>query len=206
MDARIVLSMDRKRAEDALRDFFDALGLNETDNSALDLANTPGRLVRMYADELFSSLKPGAEDELAAKMTVFRSTGATSMVFSGPLDFVSTCSHHFLPFVGRGYIAYVPASGNIIGASKLPRVLDHFSRKPQIQELLTSEVNAYVYGLLQPLACITLLVAEHECMSCRGVRKAGAKMVTTHVLPDPSDPAVRPIIDEFYQQLNVVRG
>lgn len=89
------------------------------------------------------------------------------------------CEHHLLPFIGRAHIAYIPSDGNIIGLSKLARIVDCFARRPQLQEKLTSQIADFLYGELNPMGVAVVIEAEHLCMTMRGARASGAQTRTS---------------------------
>lgn len=101
------------------------------------------------------------------------------IVLVGPIRFISLCEHHLLPFVGTGHIGYIPADGKVIGLSKLPRLLDHFARRPQMQERLTRQVADAFEEHVRPLGVGVVLRAQHSCLTLRGARKQEAEMVTS---------------------------
>ena len=160
----------------------------------------------MLLEELLASYAPGALDALKARFTCFPSDGEDSMVFEGPIDFHSTCAHHLLPFSGQAYIAYIPGS-KLVGASKLPRVVEHFARMLQIQERLARQTAEFIHEEADAKVVIVLMSAAHLCMRCRGVKQQNTKMVTTAVRPQPSgeeNAAWRGVLNEFYSQLALV--
>lgn len=91
----------------------------------------------------------------------------------------SMCEHHLLPFVGKAHIAYIPSDGKVIGLSKLARIVDSFSKKPQLQERLTSQIADFLEENLSPKGIAVVVEAEHLCMTMRGARAAGAKTQTS---------------------------
>lgn len=189
-------------------EFFRELEIppEEWSDPGLDLANTPRRISKMLKEELLSSYKPGALEALKAKFTRFASDGQDAMVFEGPISFHSTCAHHLLPFSGEAYVAYIP-DRCLIGASKIPRVVEHFARMLQLQERLARQTADFIWNEASPRLVIVLLSAAHLCMRCRGVKQQNTKMVTTAIRPQPSFPddnELRPVLDEFYAQLAFV--
>src|SRR3712207_5037936 len=111
--------------------------------------------------------------------TTFRNDGGyDELVVARDIPFHSLCEHHLLPFVGRAHVAYLPGE-RIVGLSKLARVVDHFSRRMQVQERLTTQIASWLTDTLQPKGVGVVLEAEHLCMSLRGVQKTGSETVTS---------------------------
>lgn len=156
-------SIDLARAERAVADLLVAFGIDLTDES---LAGTPGRVARAYAE----MLSPKAFD-----LTTFPND---ELVVTRDIPFHSLCEHHLLPFVGVAHIGYLPGE-RILGLSKLARVVEHFARRLQVQERLTSQVASWLNEHLAPKGVGVVLEAEHFCMSLRGVRSNGARTVTS---------------------------
>lgn len=141
------------------------------------LLETPARVVRSYA-ELFSGYAYKTVDDFKDMVKVFEDGVCDEMVLLKNIEFVSMCEHHMLPFTGKSHIAYVP-NGKLLGLSKLARILDAFSRRLQVQERLTQQVTEMIVELLNPKGAACIIEATHECMTCRGVRKQNAVMVTS---------------------------
>lgn len=152
----------------------------------------------MLSEEMLSSYLPGAEEELRKRLTVFPSEGAQEMVTLSPIPFVSLCAHHMLPFVGEAHVGYIPDK-LIIGLSKIPRVVDFFSRKLQVQERMTTEIADYLVEYLKPRGVIVYLEARHLCMEARGVRKPGVVTKTSALRGIATQYAVK---QEFYTLLH----
>ncbi|MBR8742017.1 GTP cyclohydrolase I FolE [Nocardiopsis sp. MG754419] len=166
--------MDRERIARAVREILIAIG---EDPDRDGLLKTPDRVARAY-EEQFSGLgqKPG--DVLT---TVFEA-GHEEMVLVKDIELYSTCEHHLVPFYGVAHVGYIPAAdGRITGLSKLARLVDVYARRPQVQERLTGEVADAIMEHLEPRGVIVVVEAEHLCMTMRGVRKPGAKTVTSAV-------------------------
>lgn len=117
------------------------------------------------------------QDNEYDKFTVFKNPGYDEMIISSSY-FYSLCSHHLLPFFGKVYIGYIP-NKKIFGASKLSRIVDKFAHKPQIQERLTYDILNFINELINPAGVMIVIKAEHLCMSMRGIKKPGAKFVTS---------------------------
>ena len=137
------------------------------------LRETPARVIRSY-EELLGGYKQKPEDVVK----VFEDDDCDEMVIVRDIEFVSTCEHHMLPFMGKAHIAYIP-DGKVIGVSKLVRVLEVFSRRLQIQERLCEQVTKALDDILKPKGSACVLEAKHLCMTARGVRKQGSVMVTS---------------------------
>tara|TARA_Y100001960_G_scaffold174966_1_gene183569 strand:+ start:825 stop:1409 length:585 start_codon:yes stop_codon:yes gene_type:complete len=136
------------------------------------LADTPRRVAQLYT-EIFSGLRENPADFLS---TLFEGDYYDPVLVSD-IPFYSICEHHLLPFTGLAQVAYHP-SGKVIGASKVPRIIDSISRRPQIQERLTSEIADIIHSGLNSQSTLVYMSAEHMCMTMRGVEKKGSKIVT----------------------------
>ncbi len=168
------------RATDAAAEMLRALGLPIDD---VDMAETPRRLVQAYSEQL--SPEP-------FEMTTFpNSEGYDEMVLVRDIPVRSLCEHHMLPFVGVAHVGYLPAD-RIVGLSKLARTVDHFARRVQTQERLTSQVADHLRQQLAPHGVGVVIEAEHTCMSVRGARAEGSSTVTARLLGRlREDPATR---------------
>lgn len=129
--------------------------------------NTPYRVAKMWVNELFANVNNRNINELKESMTVFPNEYKSEMVIVKGIEFNSTCEHHFLPFSGKITIGYIP-NEVIIGLSKIPRVVKYFSRKPQLQEKLTTEIGEFLVETLKPHALFVEAEATHQCVKCRG--------------------------------------
>lgn len=155
--------------------FLACLGLDiDTD----DLRDTPRRITDMYID--FFRGQPGSLGELAAPtMTVFPNVeNYDEMILLANIDYVSICSHHFLPFTGTASVAYVPDT-QIIGISKLARLLDYYAARPQLQERLAKQVAEGIQDLLKPKGVAVYIKGSHGCIACRGAHKPTSVMITS---------------------------
>jgi GTP cyclohydrolase I len=167
-------SFDIVRAQAAVRELLIAVG---EDPDREGLLNTPRRVAKAFAEQ-FIGLHKNPDEALD---TVFDENHA-EMILVRDIDFHSTCEHHLLPFVGKAHIGYIPgADGRVTGLSKLARLVDGYSRRPQVQERLTTQIAEALMRRLEPAGVIVVLEAEHMCMAIRGVRKAGAVTATSAV-------------------------
>ena len=183
-DGHPTRSFDAAAAEQAVRDLLVAIG---EDPNRDGLQDTPARVARAYA-EMFRGLYMTADEVLATTFDL----GHDEMVLVKDIELYSTCEHHLVPFHGVAHIGYIPnESGRITGLSKLARLVDVFAKRPQVQERLTTQVADSLVRILQPRGAIVVMEAEHLCMSMRGVRKPGAKTVTSAVRGSLRDPATR---------------
>lgn len=179
-----VREFDQKRAEEAVRELLIAVG---EDPDRDGLRDTPARVARSYR-EIFAGLYQEPEDVLS---TVF-DLGHDEMVLVRDIEVYSTCEHHLVPFHGVAHVGYIPAaSGKITGLSKLARLVDVYARRPQVQERLTTQVADALMRILEPRGVIVVVECEHLCMSMRGIRKPGAKTLTSAVRGQLRDPATR---------------
>ena len=151
--------------ERAVRDLIRALGLSERDEP--ELADTPARVADLYA-EVLAGLDPGAIPELAT----FPHEPGDDLVVVRDLPFHSLCVHHMVPFFGRAHIAYLP-DRRIIGISGAARLLDHYARRVQLQERITTQIADHLERLVAPRGVAVMLEARHLCMEMRGIRKPG---------------------------------
>jgi GTP cyclohydrolase IA len=167
-------SVDLPRIERAVREILLAIG---EDPDRDGLARTPARVARAYAEQ-FAGMRQRPEDVLA---TVF-DADHEEMVLVRDIEMYSLCEHHLAPFFGLAHVGYIPnEKGQITGLSKLARLVDVYARRPQVQERMTSQIADALMDVLEPRGVIVVIEAEHLCMSMRGVRKAGAKTVTSAV-------------------------
>lgn len=143
---------------------------------------TPMRVAKMFKNELFSSLN--GTEELDKKMKLFKApTDSKEMIIVKDIPFYSTCEHHFMPFFGKVAIGYVP-NENIIGLSKIPRVVKHFSKKPQVQERLGEEIKNYLVNILNPKYLVVKIYdTTHTCCTVRGIESEGVTN-TLHVFEE----------------------
>ena len=169
-----VREFDLPRIERAVREILIAIG---EDPDRDGLRDTPARVARAYAEQ-FAGLRQRPEDVLT---TVF-DAGHDEMVLVRDIELWSMCEHHLVPFTGVAHVGYIPAeSGKITGLSKLARLVDVYAKRPQVQERLTTQVADALMRLLEARGVIVVIEAEHLCMTMRGVKKAGARTITSAV-------------------------
>lgn len=179
-----IAAFDAERAENAVRELLYAIG---EDPQREGLRKTPARVARALA-ESFAGLHMVARDVLT---TTF-DEGHDELVLVRNIEVYSTCEHHLVPFHGVAHVGYIPASdGRITGLSKLARLVDLYAKRPQVQERLTTQIADALEQALSPRGVIVVIECEHLCMSMRGVRKPGAKTVTSTVRGHLADPATR---------------
>ncbi|MET7291393.1 GTP cyclohydrolase I FolE [Streptomyces griseoloalbus] len=175
---------DEKRAENAVRELLIAVG---EDPDREGLQQTPARVARAYR-EIFAGLWQKPEDVLTTTFDL----GHDEMVLVKDIEVYSTCEHHLVPFRGVAHVGYIPAtSGKITGLSKLARLVDVYARRPQVQERLTTQIADSLMEILEPRGVIVVVECEHMCMSMRGIRKPGAKTLTSAVRGQLRDAATR---------------
>ncbi|MEU0281914.1 GTP cyclohydrolase I FolE [Streptomyces sp. NPDC088147] len=179
-----IREFDEKRAENAVRELLIAVG---EDPDREGLRATPGRVARAYR-EIFAGLWQTPEEVLTTTFDL----GHDEMVLVKDIEVMSSCEHHLVPFVGVAHVGYIPSSdGKITGLSKLARLVDVFARRPQVQERLTTQIADSLMEILDPRGVIVVVECEHMCMTMRGVRKPGAKTITSAVRGQLRVPATR---------------
>lgn len=161
--------MDRAKAIKAIEDLLDAMG---EDRQREGLRDTPRRVADMYA-QLLSGMDKTAEEDLSKTFAV----GGGDIVIEKDIAFSSMCEHHLMPFFGRIAIAYIPDK-RVVGLSKLARCVDVYAARLQLQEQLTRQIAEAIMRYLAPRGVLVWCEAEHTCMTCRGVKKAGSKTIS----------------------------
>ena len=169
-----VLNEEKVRAiAEHMRGVIEVLGLDARDPNLLE---TPERVAKMYL-EMFGGLAEGAEPDI----TFFpNDEHYKAMVIEKDIPFYSMCSHHFVPFYGHAHLAYIP-NEKIVGLSKMPRILEFYARRPQLQERLTEQVAGFLAEKLTPQGVMVVIEARHLCVEMRGVKKSGALTVTSAI-------------------------
>jgi GTP cyclohydrolase I len=173
-----------------MRGILDELGLDRADPH---LRETPERVARLYL-EMFHGLLEGAHP----RVTTFPNDGCyTGMVMEKDIPFYSLCAHHLVPFYGHAHLAYIPTD-RLVGLSKLPRILEFYAKRPQLQERLTEQVVTFLAEELQPQGAMVVIEARHLCLEMRGVKKPGAVTVTSAIRGTFHN---RPVREEFLDLL-----
>lgn len=165
--------MDKKKIERAVKDILEAIG---EDTKRKDLLDTPKRVAEM-CEEIFSGIHLDPKKELE----VILDQKHEEIILLKNIPLFSICEHHLIPFIGKAHIAYIPKDGRVTGLSKLARLVDVLSKRPQVQERLTTQVADIIMLKLKPQGCMVVIEADHLCMSIRGVKKPGTLTVTSAV-------------------------
>jgi GTP cyclohydrolase IA len=165
------VNIDFEAAQKAVEDLLHAVG---EDPEREGLRNTPDRVARMYA-ELLSGY--GANPEKIINDALFE-INYDEMVLVRDIEFYSLCEHHMLPFLGRAHVAYIP-KGKVIGLSKIPRIVEMYARRLQVQERMTRQIADLIQQVLEPQGVAVVVEGMHLCSMMRGVKKHGARMTTS---------------------------
>src|SRR5215204_97147 len=177
-------SIDREKIAAGVRMMLEGMGEDVTRDG---LIKTPDRVADFYA-ELTEGMWIDPKDHIEA----LPGDSHDEMVLVKDISIASVCEHHLAPFVGKCHIAYIPKGGRIVGLSKLARIAEIFARRLQVQERLTQQIANTLFEGIEPLGVMVVIEAEHTCMTLRGVKKSGAKTVTSCVLGGfRSDPRTR---------------
>jgi len=168
----------REKAEHGVRDLLIAIG---EDPAREGLMDTPARVVKAMRE-----MTSGYSENIAKILSVtFDSGQYDQMIVVAGISFISMCEHHLLPFSGHAAVAYLPGKGEcgyrVVGLSKIPRIVEAYARRLQLQERMTTQIADALDEHLAPRGVAVVIEAEHSCMVCRGVRKAGAKMGTSEM-------------------------
>jgi GTP cyclohydrolase IA len=163
--------IDQEAIREAVRDMLAAFGENPQREG---LVRTPDRVARMY-EELLAGYWV---DPVAMINEACFNVTYDEMVVVRDIEFYSLCEHHMLPFIGRAHVAYLP-KGRVIGLSKIPRIVDLYARRLQVQERMTRQIADFLHGLLEPHGVAVVVEALHLCSMMRGVKKHGARMTTS---------------------------
>jgi GTP cyclohydrolase IA len=185
--------VDLPRAEAAVREMLLAIG---EDPEREGLRDTPGRVARSYL-EIFAGMGQAPADVLTTSFEI----GHDEMVLVRDVEVYSVCEHHLVPFHGVAHLGYIPGrDGRVTGLSKLARLVDVFARRPQLQERMTTQIADAMVDHLHPRGALVVVECEHLCMAMRGVRRPGARTITSAVRGQLRDPATRA------EAISLVRG
>ncbi len=166
-------AFDKPAIEKAVRLIIEAIG---DDINREGLKETPRRVADMYED-IFS----GTGKDVKDVVKIFETEEHDEMVILKDIPFYSVCEHHLLPFLGKAHIAYIPRKNKLLGLSKLARIVELYAKRLQLQERLTSQIADTMMEIVNPLGVLVIIEAEHLCMTMRGVKKPGSKMITSAI-------------------------
>lgn len=166
------MHINKGKIEEGVRLILEGIGISNWPG----VEQTPCRIAEMY-EEIFS----GLDQDPRLIITPIKGEEYDEMVLVKDIPFYSVCEHHLLPFFGQAHIAYLPKNGQIIGVSKLAKVLDILAKRPQLQERLTKDLVDIIMDGLDPNGAMVVIQAEHLCMAMRGVKKPQSKVVTSAV-------------------------
>lgn len=167
-------NIDLKKIAKGVRLMLEGMG---EDPEREGLQKTPERVADFYAE-----LTEGMWENAAAHIVPLPGDSHDEMVIVKDISIASVCEHHLAPFTGKCHIAYIPKNGRIVGLSKLARIAEIFARRLQVQERLTQQIAQTLFDELDPIGVMVVIEAEHACMTLRGVKKPGAKTITSSVL------------------------
>jgi len=157
--------------EDKFRDIMEIMGLDLTDDS---LSGTPRRVAKMYIKEIFSGLNPANKPKIALFDNKYK---YNEMLVEKDITFYSNCEHHFVPIIGKAHVAYI-SNGQVIGLSKINRIVEYYAKRPQVQERLTVQIANELKEVLGTEDVAVVIDAEHLCVSSRGVKDVNSSTVT----------------------------
>ncbi len=157
--------------EDKFRDIMEIMGLDLTDDS---LSGTPRRVAKMYIKEIFSGLNPANKPKIALFDNKYK---YNEMLVEKDITFYSNCEHHFVPIIGKAHVAYI-SNGQVIGLSKINRIVEYFAKRPQVQERLTVQIANELKEIMGTEDVAVVIDAEHLCVSSRGVRDVNSSTIT----------------------------
>ncbi|WP_341225295.1 GTP cyclohydrolase I FolE [uncultured Arcticibacterium sp.] len=185
-----------QKIEEHFSQIMQIMGLDLTDDS---LSGTPRRVAKMYVKELFSGLNPKNLPALTHFKNHYK---YNEMLVERDIMFHSNCEHHFVPIVGKAHVAYI-ANGHVIGLSKLHRVVNHFARRPQVQERMTIQIGEALKTVLGTDSVAVILDADHMCVSSRGINDQTSSTVTSFYGGEFDNPETR---NEFIRMISLRRG
>ena len=179
--------------QDKFRDIMDILGLDLTDDS---LRGTPHRVAKMFVQEIFYGLNPANRPKISVFENKFK---YGEMLVEKNINMNSFCEHHFLPISGKAHVAYF-SSGQVIGLSKINRIVDYFARRPQVQERLTVQIASELKKVLKTDDVAVVIDAKHMCVSCRGIQDESSTTITAEYSGKFKDKSVR---EEFLKYIEL---
>jgi GTP cyclohydrolase I len=162
-----------KQIAEHFAQIMDILGLDRNDDS---LSGTPNRVAKMYVKEIFSGLNPANFPDIKLFENKYQ---YNQMLVEKNIVFYSNCEHHFVPIIGKAHIAYI-SSGKVIGLSKINRIVQHFAKRPQVQERMTMQISEAMKKALKTDDVAVVIDATHLCVSSRGVKDINSSTVTSH--------------------------
>jgi len=165
--------MDKKTIAKGIDLVLDGLGLDRTQEG---LKDTSKRVADFYAD-FFSGIDKNPREALK----LYHAENSDELIIAKDISFYSMCEHHLLPFFGCVHLAYIPKNNSVIGFSRLIRVIELISRRPQIQERMTTEIADTLYETLEPKGVLVIVEAEQLCLSMRGLRQPGIKTISSAI-------------------------
>ena len=184
-----------KNIEKHFSKIIDELGLDLNDDS---ISGTPYRVAKMYVKEIFSGLDPDNKPRISLFDNKYN---YYDMIIEKYINLNSTCEHHFLPITGKAHVSYI-SSGKVIGLSKLNRIVQYYSHRPQVQERLTTQIYNELKDILETDSVMVVIEAKHMCVSARGIKDYSSSTVTEMYGGDFNIYNKR---DEFYKLLNSVK-
>lgn len=181
------------RIELKFREIMETMGLDLTDDS---LQGTPHRVAKMFVNEIFYGLNPKNKPKISVFENKFK---YGEMLVEKNINMNSFCEHHFLPIVGKAHVAYI-SSGEVIGLSKINRIVDYFARRPQVQERLTVQISNELREVLKTDDVAVVIDAKHMCVSCRGIQDESSTTITAEYSGKFKEKSVR---EEFLKYLSL---
>ncbi len=175
------------------REIMHILGLDLTDDS---LKGTPERVAKMYIREIFSGLNPRNKPEVALFENKYQ---YNQMLVEKNIQFYSNCEHHFVPIIGKAHVAYI-SSGQVVGLSKINRIVQHYARRPQVQERMTIQIAQELRQALQTEDVAVVIDAQHLCVASRGIQDITSATTTSEFTGKFNDPKVR---EEFFRYISL---
>lgn len=175
------------------REIMHILGLDLTDDS---LKGTPERVAKMYIREIFSGLNPRNKPEVALFENKYQ---YNQMLVEKDIQFYSNCEHHFVPIIGKAHVAYI-SSGQVVGLSKINRIVQYYARRPQVQERMTIQIAQELRQALQTEDVAVVIDAQHLCVASRGIQDITSATTTSEFTGKFNDPKVR---EEFFRYISL---